>query len=474
MSHGSAETRELDSRSRDPKGWPTPERFFNIGAIVDGRYEVARTIGRGGMGWVVEVRRLADGRRLALKYCDGNPLRRKRLVREAKILGAMRHPHLLPALDSRLDEDPPYFVMPLAAGTLDDDVRGRRPGGVGWSLAVLRQVCLGVQALHRAGVTHRDLKPANVLRLRDGRYVVADLGTAKREPRDSTVLTRTCAILGTLCYLAPEQMMPGGSRMADARTDVFQLGKMLYQLITGKLPAAIEPARLPPSLAHIILRATASRPEDRYPDVASFLDSLEAVRRDPAGMAGLTGMGLERLIERCADETGSEPPRPEILHALATLEGKPAGTILDLFDRLPRGTLVALCEGDAAPFAQALGTYAGALEHAAGRRGFDYADLVLSRMRSVYDASRSPEIKAAALRAILVAAVVFNRYATMDRFKTLIYAIRSTDLALLVAEMLRDHRDYFQEVASHLNARRLHSAIAAVLDDLDWIETVSF
>ena len=226
------------------------------------------------MGRVVEVENLADGVHHALKYCDGSPLGKKRLIREARILAGFDHPHLLPVVGSNLSHDPPYFLMPLASSTLEAEL-GREVGDLSWACGAFRHVCLGVQALHQAGIVHRDLKPANILRLHD-RYVVADLGTGKREPRDSTVLTGTCAILGTLSYLAPEQLMPGGSRHADARTDIYQLGKVLYQMITRRSPAVIDASALPPGLSHIVQRATAARPPDRYPDVAELLEAVEA------------------------------------------------------------------------------------------------------------------------------------------------------------------------------------------------------
>ena len=101
------------------------------------------------------------------------------------------------------------------------------------SWRLFRQVCLGVQAMHDSGIVHRDIKPANVLRFTGGRIAVSDLGAAKLEPRDTTVLTQTHVVVGTLAFLAPEQFLPGGSRRADFRTDIYQLGKVLYQLLTG-------------------------------------------------------------------------------------------------------------------------------------------------------------------------------------------------------------------------------------------------
>ena len=399
MTPHSAETREVARpswpRKRDQPGGPI---LFNAGAVIHDRYEVERLIGRGGMGRVLKVRRIADGLHLALKYCDGGPLGRKRLIREARILGGIRHPHVLAVLDARVDHDPPYFVMPLAVETLEVEVSGRS-GDAAWAVGVFRQICLGVQALHQAGVIHRDLKPANVLRLDDGRYVVADLGTAKREPRDSTVLTRTCSILGTLSYLAPEQLLPGGSRQADARTDVYQLGKIFYQMMTGRSPAMLETARLRPALAHIILRATAPRPSDRYDDVADLLEAVETYGRLPPRESGdHPGRAIDEIVRRIGPSGPANHYAGQhdeaILDALSRLAELEPDDAIDVFDRLPIDVLTALAGDPRAGLLVPLLAYATALEHAAPRRHFDYADKVAVRMEAVFHATRSHEIKA--------------------------------------------------------------------------------
>jgi serine/threonine protein kinase len=429
--------------------------LFNQGAVIDGKYEIVRPIGRGGMGRVVEIRRLSDGRRLALKYAPGRVLSRRRLIREARILSALRHPHLLPVLDAGLDRDPPYLVMPLAAGSLDAEIP-RRAGDLPWALEVFRQVCQGVQALHRAAVVHRDLKPANILRLTGGAYAVADLGAAKREPRDSTVLTRTCAVLGTLHYLAPEQLMPEGSRRADARTDVYQLGKILYQLVTGRSPAVVDPDRLPRGLAHIVRRATATRPDDRYPDVAALLESVERCRQAADGSAADGGSG------------------DDLLEVLTLADRLPPGDVLDAFDSVPVGVLARLGKESGGRLRSLLRLYCRCLESASGRKGFEYADLVARRMRGLIAAAPTPGTVAPAIEAILIVAVALNRYSAMAELRQALYQVRDVEHALAVAEMLRERREYFQEIAPELRTGRLHPILRGVVDDLDWIQTVSF
>ncbi len=479
MTQPTAETPDVARPS-----WPRTRRregdcaLLNVGALVDERYEIVKLVGHGGMGRVVEVVRLDDHQRLALKYCEGNVLGKRRLVREARILGSIKHPHVLSVVDVNLVHNPPYYVMPLAAETLEAELHVHC-GDLVWSIRVFREICLGVQSLHEAGVIHRDLKPANVLRLVDNRHVVADLGTAKREPRNSTILTRTCAILGTLSYLAPEQLMPGGSRQADARTDVFQLGKMLYQMITGRSPVVIESAAMPVGLAHIILRATATRPADRYDDVAKLLDAVESYQNSTAKAACRDPRDVLEELVGCIDSLSSRgrmcgEQRNAMLDALADLDRLTDDELIDALDRVPIHVLVGLARESPTLLLPTLASYARSLERTVARRHFDYADLVARRMQAIFQGTRHPDIRALALQALLIAAVALNRYAAMAVFKKLLYQIDGAELALRIAEMLRDHPDYFQEVAPSLHADRLHPILRCVINDLVWIETISF
>jgi serine/threonine protein kinase len=479
MSDSTPVTLDLPSAPWPRRGRSEAESAgFTAGSVIDHKLQVVRPIGRGGMGRVVEVVNLTDGNHLALKYCDGTPLERKRLVREARMLAALDHPHLLPVLEANLAHHPPYFVMPLARASLESELR-RHSGDLAWSTGVFRQVCLGVQALHEAGVVHRDLKPANVLLMPDNRYVVADLGTAKREPRDMTVLTRTCAVLGTLSYLAPEQLLPGGSRQADVRTDVYQLGKIFYEMITGRTPVVVDPAALPGALARIILRASANCPSERYGTVIELLQSIEA----HAANSGLDRREAEaRVIERVSSQLkrlASTPSRlgslrAELLDALAGLERLDADEALDAFDGLPSEVLAALAREDPERFLPPLRAYVKAVEQTAARRDFAYADRLAARVRTLVHVSPAPEITAWALEALLIAAVTLNRYSAMAVLRSLLYEIRRADVALVVAERLRAAGDYLREIAANLRRDRLHPTLRAVVDELEWIETVTF
>jgi serine/threonine protein kinase len=250
------------------------------GATVGGKYKVEAEIGRGGMGIVLRAKRLSDRWTVAVKVCTvrGRDDLKKRLNRELRIMQRMEHPNVISVLDADLTHDPPYIVMPLAQGSLKGELATFTSDEEA-ALDAFKQVCIGVQAIHGEGVFHRDLKPANCLRMQDGRVVVSDMGLARMEVRDTTVLTATDENPGTRAFMAPEQFELGGTRDADARTDVYQLGKTLYNMLTGQLPLSMNLVLLPTGLRHIVTRATKDLPEDRYQTVTDLITAVDTFRR---------------------------------------------------------------------------------------------------------------------------------------------------------------------------------------------------
>ena len=214
---------------------------------IDDRFEIVGEIGRGGMGVVLRVHDATDGQQVALKYCpenDTNSLRR--FAREVCFVANLHHKNVMPILHHNLDHDPPYFTMPIAATSVGQEIR-QSALEEDEALGAFEQICLGVQAIHNINGTHRDIKPDNAMRMQDGTILVSDLGLVKLDPRDTTLLTRAGEFIGTHMYSAPEQY--GGSREADVRTDIYQLGKTLYEMVTGQSPAPMDTDKLPAGLA---------------------------------------------------------------------------------------------------------------------------------------------------------------------------------------------------------------------------------
>jgi serine/threonine-protein kinase len=260
-----------------------------IGALISERYVVERELGRGGMAVVYLARDLRHDREVAVKVLEAHvaPEGAGRFLREIRIAAGLTHPHVLGLHDSGESEGRLYYVMPYVAG---ETLRSRltRTGALPLADAVrlVRELADALAYAHEQGVVHRDLKPENVL-LSGGHAVVADFGIAKAlaaatgtgsaAPNDR--LTATGVAIGTPAYMAPEQMV--GDATMDHRVDLYALGLVAYEILTGAHPFA---GRTAPALASAQLTETPRPVAERRPDVPPALTSLvtQLLAKDPA------------------------------------------------------------------------------------------------------------------------------------------------------------------------------------------------
>ena len=260
-----------------------------------GPYQVVRLLGEGGMGAVYEVRDPELPRPLALKVIKGtaDAGALARFGREAELLARVRHPAVLGVHTlGRTGEGDPYLVTDLVEGI--DLARWRRTAHPSWTCCaeLIRDLAVGLAALHAEGVIHRDLKPENVLVRPDGSPVILDFGVARGTGLES--LTQTGVLVGTVAYMSPEQA--DGIKGIDPRTDVYSLGAVLYFLLTGAAPYAgqlahvltalmrpgpsLDPRKvdsaIPPRLSALCRRAMERDRERRTPDATTLRAELEA------------------------------------------------------------------------------------------------------------------------------------------------------------------------------------------------------
>lgn len=447
--------------------------MFDVMDLIDDRFQVQNELGRGGMGVVLRVLDKNSGEVVALKYClmeDGDSERR--FAREVRAMGSIQHHNVMPVLYHNLDYSPPYFTMPLAGHSIQDELEGVLEEGElevefeeNEALEVFKDICHGTQAIHNSGATHRDIKPANVMRMPDGTTVISDMGLVKLDPRDTTILTQTAAFVGTRIYSAPEQF--GGSRDVDERADIYQLGKVLYQLISGDLPNLIDKARLPSGLGYIVERATREHPDQRYQSVGALMDAIEGYIRATSPGANLS-QEYDAAIQEAQSLARAEEYRLENLEVLLTLVlrfTEDYKVFLEQFDRLPLDILGVMARQLPEQFASVLATYCTAIEEEVGGYMFEYAELIAEKMKAIHGVGNT-DLKVFAMKATMIAAVRLNRYAAMEVFDAMLVQINDSKDAVPVADMLREEASYYRVIADRVSPTRLHVAIRSVYDEV--------
>lgn len=287
-------------------------------------FELLSELGRGGMGVVYKCRQVALNRVVALKLIlaggSSTDHHRSRFLREAEAAAGVSHPHVVQLFEAGTWAGQPYLVLEYCSGgSLADQLRGS-PLPKDRTAALLESLARAVQAAHEQGVIHRDLKPQNVLLAADGSPKVTDFGLAKLTDSGEG-LTATGVVMGTPSYMAPEQA--AGRREVGAAADVYSLGAILYECLTGRPPfrgptsmeilvqvlerEPEDPRKLhaaaDPELAAVALRCLEKDPAQRYGSAADLADDLARSRRGEP-VAATHRRGLRRLAAWARREPG--------------------------------------------------------------------------------------------------------------------------------------------------------------------------
>lgn len=339
--------RDPSDRDRDR------EHLTLVGRAVDGKYNVLRLIGRGGMGAVYEAENLGIGKRVAIKFIDRewakDDIVASRFAREARAASSIDSEHIVSVFDAGTADGRPYLVMELLRGE-DLGTRLRRQArlGVDEAVHVVAQTLRGLASAHAAGIVHRDLKPDNLFLVRrddDASFVkIVDFGISKIEKAKSgtapLALTQRGIVLGTPLYMSPEQAQ--AFHDLDARADLFSVGAILFECLTGRPPHTGETYEqiivaicmrdapdvrelvpgVPDAVAAVVARALKRDRAERYQSASEMLAALRAVAPSdaatrPLSLPHATLVSAQAVEVRAAPETSgvfapkvAVPPTP--------------------------------------------------------------------------------------------------------------------------------------------------------------------
>ena len=272
------------------------------GEVIDGRYKLNRIVASGGMATIYAATDLRLDRLIAVKIMHPHLAQDEkfveRFIREAKAAAALSHPNIVSVLDQGWNQGGTpcvFIVMELVEGaTLRDYMYEQGKSSVANALQLITPVASALAAAHRLGIVHRDIKPENILVSNEGRIKIADFGLARGALLGSTMTAESSVILGSVSYLSPEQVQRG---VADSRSDIYSLGIVLFELLTGQkpyqgedpvqiairhvnervpAPSTLEPT-IPAEIDDLVLRATDINPDLRPRDGGALMDELRSL-----------------------------------------------------------------------------------------------------------------------------------------------------------------------------------------------------
>jgi tetratricopeptide (TPR) repeat protein len=304
---------------------------FEVGTVLGGRYEIQLLLGMGGMGAVYKAHDLEVDRTVGLKVIRpdlaGNPAILARFKQELVLARQVTHKNIIRIYDLNEADGVKFITMEFIEG---EDLRTilTREGKVSSkdAIDIMRQACSGLQAAHTEGVIHRDLKPGNIMRDASGRVVIMDFGLAKTVQSDG--MTQTGMMIGTMEYMSPEQAM--GSEL-DARSDIFAIGLIFYELLTGNMPYRADSAiaslvrrtqekaiplqevdpGIPAAVSQVVAKCLERDPKNRYASIQELLDDLDIAQGKRPRSSGV-GQAALRNSAFAADAVTVGLPSPAV------------------------------------------------------------------------------------------------------------------------------------------------------------------
>lgn len=459
--------------NEDPWGQPAPDPWDQATQMQDPwgapteatnvmRFQKKNLIARHGQGevWCAELE--GSEKQYALKFLltgphDGDPeSAKRRFGREVRAQSTLTHPGIMPVVSSNFVDSPPWFVMPLAHGSLRDVLVQDETLSEDACTALILEVAEALSFAHQDGVIHRDVKPENILRFND-RWVLSDFGLCRDFGSDSTTFTQAGSVLGTLPYMSPEQWTDPHN--VNAPADIFAIGRVFYECLTGKVPwPKVQMDLVPDRFKYIITKCLADLPDGRYVSVEAFMTDLQALT-GPQDDLALPIDHAQQLAENVL--AGRTEAISQLIRFILTNISD------DIFmgGFLPSVTppvLASLYAHDQNAFTQIVTAFDRVCT---GSQPFSWTDSAARFLERIFRISDDPAVRQMVLSRILRLGTEHNRWAVRTIYVSIISGLTSPQDILMVAGQLSEYPEgasFVRHVADTVSLPpRIVAALAA-------------
>ena len=403
-------------------------------------------IGSGGYGNVYKSARVIDGKAGEIIYAvkklkknlDENAI--ERFKREVRILKILNHPNIIKVITENLECDEPFYVMPLykqsLKGILDelkDDYERLK--------LIFNSLFNGIEYLHNEGVYHRDLKPENILINADSDLVINDFGLGLKVDSNTTRLTKTGMYMGTFYYMSPEQL--NDAKHIDHRTDIYSIGKILFECLTGEIGINVDVNKIPKGLRYVVRKCLMNNPDERFQKVSELRNTFNA--SIDIIIQGTSLKSLRSIIDSIVTTDDYNELLPELINILSKIDlEKEKDNIHEMIMKLPKDIIIDLVDKDAELGYQVIENYVDNIT--AQSWPFNYTDSIGMKVKEIFYGINNDEIKAKLIYCVGEVGLYHNSWNVMDLFKEMLSSIDNGDLAFLViSELEKLNKDRLKE-----------------------------
>ncbi len=399
-------------------------------------YSLKSLIGNGGFGEVYEAVG-KDGTIYAMKFLkeDHEEEDVRRFKREVRIQSQLKHKNIVPILDMDLEASLPWFVMPKAYFNLEEYLKKNHGEK---QIPLFLQIAEGVSFAHSKGVIHRDLKPLNVLLFpnQEGKGLfptISDFGLGKFIDRDSPSVTLSNFPIGTIGYVAPEQWEDAKSAREPA--DIYSLGKLLYQILSGKSPyPTLDFDLIPRKFFYLINKATHSDPKQRYQSVQVFLKDLNLLLGDGFEFEKSAESILKTARELKDKERISNKEIEDFAKSILDVTDN-SDAMIQIFPKIPEPIFKCMIEKQPTIFKQVLKSYDSYIDEV----GFDYCDVIANLYKKIFNWTTDNEIHFLILKRLPILALSHNRWHVGEVFADLVRNLKEESLILFTRDVLKEN-----------------------------------